>query len=131
MQGLIFDFLSPDDTMKNMEKTFNEKVYDVVARIPYGRVATFGQIAQMIGRPRMARFVGYASNNKASWHLPWHRVVFKDGSLCSGFAAEQYRILKSEGVKFNHDKTVVMTDFQWDPERDDAPMDIRDFPLVF
>ena len=114
-----------------MEKTFNEKVYDVVARIPAGRVATFGQIAAMIGRPRMARFVGYASNNRASWHLPWHRVVFKDGSLCSGFAAEQYRMLKSEGVKFTPEKTVIMQTYQWDPDRDDAPIDIRDFPLVF
>ena len=112
-------------------KTFNEQVYDIVARIPSGRVATFGQIAQIIGRPRCARFVGYASNNKSSWHLPWHRVVFKDGSLCCGFAAEQYRLLKSEGVKFNKDKTVIMSEFQWNPERDTAPMDIRDFPLVF
>lgn len=102
-------------------------VYDVVGRIPSGRVATFGQIAQIIGRPRCARFVGYASNNKASWH----RVVFKDGSLCSGFAAEQYRMLKSEGVKFTAEKTVVMTEYQWDPERDAVPVDIRDFPLVF
>lgn len=114
-----------------MEKTFNEKVYDTVARIPHGRVATFGQIAAMIGRPRMARFVGYASNNRASWHLPWHRVVFKDGSLCSGMAAEQYRALKSEGVQFDRQRHVIMSDFQWDPERDSAPVDIRDFPLVF
>ena len=111
--------------------TFNEQVYDIVARIPSGRVATFGQIAKMIGRPRMARFVGYASNNKASWHLPWHRVVFKDGALCSSFAAEQYKLLKSEGVKFTRDRTVVMPDYMWDPERDAAPIDIRDFPLVF
>ena len=82
-------------------------------------------------RPRCARFVGYASNNKASWHLPWHRVVFKDGSLCCGFAAQQYAELKSEGVKFTPEKTVVMSDYQWDPERDGVPMDIRDFPLVF
>ncbi|MDW3024631.1 MAG: MGMT family protein [Alphaproteobacteria bacterium] len=114
-----------------MQKTFNEQVYDVVACIPLGRVATFGQIAQIIGRPRMARFVGYASNNKNSWHLPWHRVVFKDGSLCSGMAAEQYRALKAEGVKFNPDKTVIMSLYQWDPNRDGAPIDIRDFPLVF
>ena len=111
--------------------TINEQVYDIVARIPSGRVATFGQIAKMIGRPRMARFVGYASNNKASWHLPWHRVVFKDGALCSGFADEQYKLLKAEGVKFTKDKTVIMPDYQWDPERDAAPIDIRDFPLVF
>ena len=131
MQGVLFDFFSPPDTLNYMEKTFNERVYDTVARIPAGRVASFGQIAAIIGRPRMARFVGYASNNRASWHLPWHRVVFKDGSLCSGMAAEQYRALKSEGVKFDAEKRVIMTDYQWDPERDVAPMDIRDFPLVF
>lgn len=112
-------------------KTFNEQVYDIVAKIPAGRVATFGQIAAMIGRPRMARFVGYASNNKNSWHLPWHRVVFKDGSLCNGFFDEQYKQLKAEGVKFDKDKKVKMQQFQWDPDRDGVPMDIKDFPLVF
>lgn len=113
-------------------KTFNEQVYDIVAKIPAGRVATFGQIARMIGRPRMARFVGYASNNKNSWHLPWHRVVFKDGSLCGpGFFEQQYKALKSEGVKFDRDKKVKMDEFQWEPDRDGVPMDIRDFPLVF
>lgn len=119
------------DKLNSMEKTFNEKVYDTVARIPAGRVASFGQIAQMIGRPRMARFVGYASNNKASWHLPWHRVVFKDGTLCSGMAAEQYRAPRAEGVKFDNEKRVIMSMYQWDPERDGVPLDIRDFPLVF
>lgn len=114
-----------------MEKTFNEQVYEVVAKIPYGRVATFGQIAQMIGRPRCARFVGYASNNKAYWHLPWHRVVFKDGVLNPGMPDKQYRALRAEGVKFNKDKTVIMSDFQWRPESDSAPLDIHDFPLVF
>ena len=114
-----------------MSKTFNEQVYDIVAKIPRGRVASFGQIAQMIGRPRCARFVGYASNNKASWHLPWHRVVFKDGSLCCGFANEQYRALMDEGVEFDTENKVLMNLYQWDPERDGVPMDIRDFPLVF
>ena len=63
-------------------KNFYDRVDDVVEQIPSGRVATFGQIARMLGKPRMARFVGYASNNQKSWHLPWHCVVFKDGSLC-------------------------------------------------
>ncbi|MBR5153409.1 MAG: MGMT family protein [Alphaproteobacteria bacterium] len=114
-----------------MEKTFNEKVYETVARIPYGRVATFGQIAAMIGRPRCARFVGYASNNRDYWHLPWHRVVFKDGVLNPGMPDVQYRALCAEGVKFDPERRVIMSDFQWDPERDSAPVDIRDFPLVF
>ena len=112
-------------------KTFNEQVYDIVAKIPHGRVVTFGQIARMIGRPRMARFVGFASNNKSSWHLPWHRVVFKDGRLIPGYEEQQYRDLKSEGVAFNRDKTVNMEKSQWDPEHDGVPMDIRDFPIVF
>lgn len=113
-------------------KSFNEQVYDIVARIPAGRVATYGQIARMIGRPRMARFVGFASNNKASWHLPWHRVVFRDGALVPGaWHDEQYKSLLAEGVKFTPEKTVDMKTYQWDPERDGVPLDIRDMPLVF
>ncbi len=113
-------------------KTFNEQVYDIVARIPSGRVMSYGQIARMMGRPRMARFVGYASNNKNSWHLPWHRVVMKDGSLCGEpYFNEQYKLLRAEGVKFTCDKKVIMAQFQFDPDRDATPIDIRDFPLVF
>ncbi len=114
------------------EKSFNESVYEIVAKIPAGRVATFGQIARMIGRPKMARFVGYASNNKKSWHLPWHRVVFKDGSICSQqFFDQSYKALKAEGVKFTLDKRVKMPDFQWQPESESMPADIRDWPLKF
>ncbi|MBO4480332.1 MAG: MGMT family protein [Alphaproteobacteria bacterium] len=114
------------------QKGFYDQVYDVVAQIPPGRVATFGQIAQIIGRPKMARFVGYASNNKASWHLPWHRVVFKDGTLCSGtFFDLAYKALKAEGVKFTKDKKVIMSQFQWRPGSESMPDDIRDWPLKF
>ena len=113
-------------------KTFNEQVYDIVAKIPAGRVMTYGQIARMIGRPRMARFVGYASNNKNSWHLPWHRVVFKDGSLCGEpYHDIQRKALRAEGVKFTKDGRVKVEEFQWNPERDGVPMDIRDLPIVF
>ena len=131
MQGLLFDFLIVSDNILGMEKTFNERVYETVERIPYGRVATFGQIAKMIGRPKCARFVGYASNNRAYWHLPWHRVVFKDGVLNPGMPDVQYRALRAEGVKFDKKRRVIMSDFQWCPESDDTPMDIKDLPLVF
>ena len=114
------------------EKSFNESVYEIVAQIPAGRVATFGQIARMIGRPKMARFVGYASNNKKSWHLPWHRVVFKDGSLIGEpFYKQQLKALKEEGVKFTKDKRVKLAEFQWQPESESMPADIRDWPLKF
>jgi methylated-DNA-protein-cysteine methyltransferase-like protein len=111
---------------------FYDAVYKIVEQIPYGHVATFGQIARMAGRPKMARFVGYASNNKKSWHLPWHRVVFKDGTLCSKqFFDKAYKSLKAEGVKFTHDKRVKLPDFQWMPESETMPDDMRDWPLKF
>lgn len=119
-------------------KSFNEQVYDIVARIPAGRVASYGQIAKMLGRPRMARFVGFASNNKSSWHLPWHRVVFKDGSLCppdSGWSDVQYRDLRAEGIKFTKNKegnrAVDMAKFQWNPDESMAPADLADAPIKF
>jgi len=126
-------------------KSFSEKVYEVVARVPAGRVTTYGAIARMIGQPKKALFVGYASRNRASWHLPWHRVVFKDGSLVPGWEAQQYKELKAEGVKFTRDnpgprgncksrwvgKKVDMEKYLWRPKPDTAPPDIRDWPLVF
>lgn len=117
-------------------KTFNEQVYEIIEKIPYGKVATYGQIAKMIGRPRMARFVGFASNNQKSWHLPWHRVVFKDGGLCpdtSGWANEQYKSLRAEGVTFDRDKKVKLDKHQWagNTETSIRPEDLKDAPLVF
>lgn len=111
---------------------FYDDVYKIVAQIPYGRVATFGQIAKMAGRPRMARFVGYASNNKKYWHLPWHRVVFRDGTLIGEpFHDQQYRTLTEEGVKFTRDRRVKLPDYQWCPESESVPLDIRNWPLKF
>jgi len=70
--------------------TFSESVFAQVATIPRGKVSTYGQIARLIGSPRSARYVGYALRNNPSpganaGSIPCHRVVFKDGSLCSGF----------------------------------------------
>lgn len=71
-----------------MEKgLFNKRVYEVVRRIPKGKVATYGQVAVLAGAPRNARFVGYAlHSNPEPGVIPCHRVVFRDGSLAPGFA---------------------------------------------
>ena len=72
---------------------FNDKVYETVRRVPRGKVVSYGQVARLIGQPRKARFVGYAMHgNPDPWDcaaqtgIPCHRVVFKDGGLCKGFA---------------------------------------------
>lgn len=98
---------------------FNDSIYEVVKQIPAGRVASYGQIARMVGRPRHARFVGFALHvNPEPGVIPCHRVVFKDGSLAPGFAFggedEQRRLLAQEGIGFLCGGRVDMARFQWE-----------------
>lgn len=88
--------------------TFAERVYDAVKHIPQGRVATYGQIAEMIGSPGAARAVGNALHvNPFAPVVPCHRVVASDGSLAANFGcggpAVQFERLKAEGVSFLND----------------------------
>ncbi|MDF7665280.1 MGMT family protein [Bifidobacterium sp. ESL0745] len=88
-----------------MSGTFNARVYDVVKEIPEGKVATYGQVAALAGKPHNARFVGYAlHSNPEPGVIPCHRVVFRDGSLAPGFAFggpdRQRALLEDEGVSF-------------------------------
>ncbi|OZG60321.1 cysteine methyltransferase [Bifidobacterium lemurum] len=88
-----------------MAESFSQRVYDVVRRIPEGKVATYGQVAALAGAPRSARFVGFAlHSNPEPGVIPCHRVVFRDGSLAPGFAFGgpdvQRELLEDEGVVF-------------------------------
>lgn len=103
---------------------FSDKVFEQVKRIPAGKVATYGQIAQLVGRPRSARYVGFALHaNPApgtdAASIPCHRVVFKDGGLCKGYAfggpEVQRAMLDEEGVAFLDDGRIDMESCQWDP----------------
>ena len=87
---------------------FNEQVYAIVARIPYGKVVSYGQIAFMLGKPRAAREVGWAMS-RCPDHLPWQRVVMADGTVTGGMYAEIRKgLLESEGVTFLSDGRVDM-----------------------
>ncbi len=86
-----------------MEKSFFERVYEVVKKIPKGYVATYGQIACAIGAPRSARQVGYALHvNPEPFVTPCHRVVNRFGALAPAFAFGgediQKQLLENEGV---------------------------------
>lgn len=83
---------------------FFDQVYDLVKKIPEGRVATYGEIAQALGT-RDARKVGWAlHSNPYEDVVPCHRVVNKDGRLAPNFAfdgpGEQWRRLEQEGITF-------------------------------
>ena len=101
-----------------MRSEFTENIYAAVRRIPRGRVASYGQIAATAGRPRAAR-VGYAlHNNPDPGQIPCHRVVFRDGSTCTGYAfggpGVQRELLREEGVEFDEQGRVDMSRFRWD-----------------
>lgn len=81
-----------------------EKIYEVVKKIPFGKVATYGQIAMLAGNPRWARVVGYALHvNPDPEKIRCYRVVNRFGELSEAFAFgginEQAELLKAEGVE--------------------------------
>jgi methylated-DNA-protein-cysteine methyltransferase-like protein len=97
---------------------FRDRVYELVAQIPPGRVMTYGQIAAMCGSPRAARIVG----GVAHWGdptLPWQRVVKKDGSLAEGYPggiSGHQAALEAEGIQFTANSKVPMAELQWYPK---------------
>lgn len=97
---------------------FFERVYEVVEQIPPGMVATYGQVAKLVGEPRKARYVGFAlHSNPRPGVVPCHRVVFADGRICDGFAfggsEAQRALLEAEGVAFLDDRRVDLASCRW------------------
>ena len=86
------------------QKTFREKVYDVVVKIKQGRVLTYGEVARRAGRPGAARAVGTAmKENPYPKQVPCHRVVRADGNIGEyAFGGPKIKLkkLQSEGVPF-------------------------------
>jgi methylated-DNA-protein-cysteine methyltransferase-like protein len=96
------------------ENSFFKRVYSAVAKIPEGRVASYGQIARALGRPRSAREVGWAMR-RCPDGLPWQRVVLADGAVAGGeYAQLRKALLIEEGVAFLADGRVNMAAHQWE-----------------
>ncbi len=100
-----------------MGDAFN-RIYETVKLIPYGTVATYGQVAAYSGNPRWARVVGYALHaNPDPENIRCYRVVSKDGSVSEAFAFgggnKQRELLESEGVEFLPDGRVDMKNFEF------------------
>ncbi len=96
-----------------------EKIWQVVAQIPRGRVATYGQVARLAELPGYARYVGYTMKNlPAGTKLPWFRVVNSQGRLSFPQDSSQYesqkKKLESEGVVFIGGR-FSLTEYQWLP----------------
>ena len=107
---------------KNPKKDFFDKVYEVVAQIPYGKVTTYGAIAEVCGVKSAARTVGWAMNGAKDSNLPCHRVVNRYGALTGKFhfgsETLMQELLISEGIEFDDDNCVIMEKYLWMPGRE-------------
>ena len=88
----------------DFSKNYFENVYNLVKKVPKGKVVTYGEIARAIGNPRMSRQVGWALHvNPKPGVIPCHRVVNRFGELSSAFAFggvnRQAELLREEGVE--------------------------------
>jgi methylated-DNA-protein-cysteine methyltransferase related protein len=101
----------------------HQSVYDLVRRIPPGNVATYGQLAKLLGMPRHARHVGFAlAALPNALDVPWHRVINSQGRISvrlthwgSGSDQLQRIRLEHEGVVFSERGSVDLKRFGWDP----------------
>jgi len=122
---IILDGTIPDEDIKTMiAESYDivtdspaRRIYEVVKRNPYGRVATYGQVAALAGDKNMARAVGNALHrNPDPENIPCHRVVNSKGELSGAFAfggeSVQAKLLEAEGVQLVDGK-VDLDKYQW------------------
>jgi len=104
-----------------MEQSFFDQVYALVRLVPYGRVTSYGAIANALGTKGSSRMVGYAMNGAHAVlpAVPAHRVVNRNGLLTGkhhfGAADMMQQLLESEGIEVQNDKVVRFKELFWDP----------------
>lgn len=104
--------------MKDDSK-YRERVFQLVRRIPRGRVMTYGQIAELLGEGYTARTVGFVMHG-AGDSVPWHRVINARGACSTGGLVlphdKQQRMLEAEGVEFDQRGCCRLEHYVWLPD---------------
>lgn len=103
----------------DLEPSREQRIWQVVCLIPEGRVANYGQVAELAGLPGLARFVGRALGHLPEGHqVPWYRVLRSDGRIAMPAGSEgherQRQLLAQEGVEVT-DGRVAMGRYRWRP----------------
>jgi methylated-DNA-protein-cysteine methyltransferase-like protein len=101
---------------------FSSRVKSLIAAIPAGRVATYGQLAILAGNRKAARQVAWILHSSSSkYNLPWHRVINRMGKISlprgDGYE-EQKSLLIEEGIQFDMRECVDLGSFGWSPGQD-------------
>ena len=101
------------------DKAYRERVFEIVRRIPRGRVMTYGQIAGILGTSYTPRTVGYVMHAAEKEDVPWQRVINSQGKCSTGRLTIpvnlQQDMLEQEGVVFNDKGKCDLRTFEWWP----------------
>ena len=101
------------------DKTYRERVYEIVRQIPVGKVMTYGQLAIILGEGYTARTVGYVMHGADTEKVPWQRVINSQGKCSTGRLTIpvnlQQELLESEGVVFSGTGKCDLNLYQWFP----------------
>jgi methylated-DNA-protein-cysteine methyltransferase related protein len=106
--------------MNTAEKHIQERVYEIVRQIPFGKVMTYGQIALLLGKGYTARTVGFLMHAAMTEDVPWQRVINSQGSCSTGKIFLPYnvqrKLLQEEGVIFNSQGRCNLPKYLWKPD---------------
>jgi methylated-DNA-protein-cysteine methyltransferase-like protein len=108
-----------------MTPTNYQRIWDIVAQIPHGRVATYGQVARLAGLGQRARLVGYALHHTpVEIELAWHRVINAHGKISFPQSSNRYHRqqekLEAEGIVFKNGR-VDLDSYRWRSSTEEFP----------
>ena len=99
-----------------------DRIYAIVRQVPYGKVATYGQVAELAGLSGKARLVGYALYrvDRRRDDIPWHRVINAKGEVSYSHVRQgadylQRSRLEEEGIEFSPDGKIKLSQYRWRP----------------
>ncbi|MNL18003.1 methylated-DNA--protein-cysteine methyltransferase [compost metagenome] len=106
--------------MKEMTE-FSAAVISLIQKVPAGKIATYGQIAKLAGKPQGARGVAWILNSSSKAHkLPWQRILNSSGKISFPVDSAEYRkqrkLLENEGIVFGDNGQIDLKKFQWKKE---------------
>ena len=115
---------------------YRERVFEIVRRIPSGRVMTYGQIADILGEGYTPRTVGFVMHAADEETTPWQRVINSQGACSTGRVIlppdKQQRMLEAEGVEFDARGRCDLGRYRWTPEEfEEASREDEDQPSLF
>ena len=105
-----------------VKQSFDLRVYETVSHIPFGQVATYGQIAELICAYGCARQVGWSLKRlRLPSTIPWHRVVNAKGEVSMSIGREgtdwvQIDLLKREGIVIDQELKIQLGKYLWKPD---------------